>query len=109
MKITKFVKGDIIIRTEPAVQYKEEYNSTLGIMQEIEVSRDNSYVGMPMRFIAVQNGVIYTEHLNEFWRTLKKGKAMLPEFTFEFGWEHFTLPEGFSWEDVDCVNPDELT
>jgi hypothetical protein len=40
---------------------------------------------------------------------LKKGKAMLPEFAFEFGWEHFTRPEGFSWEDVGCVNPDELT
>ncbi len=84
MEIQNFKKGDKITRIEPS-----------------EGIGDRSYIGTKFRLIAVANGCVYVEALEDKgMRMIKSGKRILPLDWFSKGWDYYEDISKLSFIDI---------
>ena len=90
MNIHKFDTGDIIVRLQPA-----KYNGDL------------SYIGVPMKLVAVANGNIYLDYTDDLSRA---SRVVLTEANFGDDWGNFQrIVNGMTLHEelIDAIASDE--
>jgi len=100
MNIKNFNQGDLIVRTSPGKKQEERENETLGISTLVTIYEDTSYIGEPMKFLDVCNGMIYVERIG---RPYDNGSTK-KEFglhIFKEGWDYFVVPSGYTMQDFE--------
>jgi|GEM_PF-4109751 len=60
--ISKFKKGDLVTRVQPAVYKEKIYNENLGVYLEMDSRKDGAYIGTPFVYKGILNGQIYLAH-----------------------------------------------
>ncbi len=60
--IYNFKPGDIITRIQKGIHKVSNFNENLGTMAESEI-QDGSYMGYPLKFVGIANGMIYVQHM----------------------------------------------
>ena len=80
MTINDFIKGDIIVRVEPAAPYSS------GVC-------DRSYIGEPIVFLGTANGCMYGEFYEPgTWIVNSDMSLRLPIDCFSDGWDYYETP-----------------
>jgi hypothetical protein len=85
--IFSFKKGDIITRVENANLKSKKYNENLGMEMETLIFEDNSYRGVPLEFVAVENSVCYLKGVTGFFNNLNINFEL--GNGWEEGWDYY--------------------
>jgi len=70
--IFTFKKGDIIIRTKPAVIKRDIYNENLGVVITVDAATNYAFTRNPVEFISIENNLIYVRDVKSFFGDEKK-------------------------------------
>ena len=92
--ISKFKKGDLITRVQPAVYKEKIYNENLGTYLEMDSRKDGSYIGTPFVYRGILNGQIYLAHFQSDG-IFKKGEVIDLENVpaWQEGWAKYIDPK----------------
>lgn len=99
MHIQNFNSGDIVVRTAAGKKEQEMYNENLGVSTIMTMYEDTSYIGQPFKLLDVCNGMIYLEVIGQMVCGFE-GKRQMPFQIFKEGWEFFTVPNGYTMEEI---------
>jgi len=94
LPITEFKPGQILTRLQAADFRVEEHNENLGITQVVAKHKDYSYRGEPLKFLGIENNMIYMEGGQE-WR---KGDiiSLNPDSGWSDGWGIWIDPKNLA-------------
>lgn len=80
LPITEFTVGQILTRLDKADFTAQEFNELLGITQTVTKFQDGSYRGEPLKYLGIENNMIYMERLSG------DGKGQTIDLELENGW-----------------------
>jgi hypothetical protein len=91
LPISEFKQGQVLVRLQKAEFRTEEYNENLGITQVTTKFKDGSYRGEPLKFLGIENNMIYLEKLSGY----DKGSmiSLAPDNGWDAGWGMWVDPK----------------
>jgi len=96
-----FKKGDVIIQLKSSELKKSIYNENLGICIEVTYAIDGSFREEPVKFIAIENNIIYLESFRKSYDNSKIIHKVKLEYYGE-NWALFIVPNGLTFE--ECIS-----